>query len=278
MVHWLLVVGAFLAAWWGPHLALAAWSAAPPWLGFAWDLYWAMSLLCLRDLFDHGRAVLTALAAAEPLPAARAAVARLVGRDTAPMDRGAVVRATIESMGENLTDAVLTPLWGLCLAGLPGLIVVKACSTLDSMVGYKNDRYLRFGWAGARSDDALNWLPARLSPLVIALAACVLRVARTPMHPYAALRAAWRWHAVLPSPNSGWAEAAYAGALRARLLGPIFKGGTVVNDLWMGDTLWPHDLGEAHLRRALALTMVSGWIAVLVGVPLAMVCARWWPS
>jgi adenosylcobinamide-phosphate synthase len=96
----------------------------------------------------------------------------LVGRDTEGLDRGAVVRATIESLSENLTDGVMTPLWALCLFGLPGLILVKAVSSLDSMVGYRNERYRRFGWAAARSDDLVHWLPARLSVPLPTLSRC----------------------------------------------------------------------------------------------------------
>lgn len=257
VVHWVLVVGAALLAWWLPHRLL---TLIDPWAAWAWDVYAAYSLLCLRDLLVHGRRVLECL---QDLPAARQRVAMLVGRDTEQMDRGGVVRATIESLSENLTDGVLTPLWALCLCGLPGLILVKAVSSLDSMVGYRNQRYRRFGWAAARSDDLIHWLPARLSVPLIALAAAVLR-----LHPGTAIRTARRWHAMLTSPNSGWSEAAYAGALRVRLLGPIRYHGELVNETYMGEDAWPAELDASHLARALRLTLICGLLALVLGVGL----------
>jgi adenosylcobinamide-phosphate synthase len=258
MLHWLLVVGGALAAWWLVRTGLMR---LHPWLAVGWDLFLAYSLLCLRDLVDHGRRVLVRLG---DLPAARAQLRWLVGRDTEHLDRGGIVRATIESLAENLTDGVLTPLWALCLFGLPGLIVVKAVSSLDSMVGNRTPRYARFGWAGARSDDLAHWLPARLSVPLIALAAWLLRE-----HPRLAVQRALRDHARLPSPNSGWSEAAFSGALRVRLLGPIDKRGVRVNEDFMGEPDWPADLGAGDLRRALRLTLAAGLLALPVGLALA---------
>jgi adenosylcobinamide-phosphate synthase len=258
LLHGLAVVSTAVAAWWLVHLGLGR---IHPWLATAWDLFVAYSLLCLRDLLDHGRRVLQRLG---DLPAARRQVGFLVGRDTGQLSRAAVVRATIESLAENLTDAVLTPLWALCLLGLPGLLVVKAVSTLDSMVGYRSGRYARFGWAAARSDDVLNWLPARLSVPLIAVGAWLLR-----LDPVRAVTAARRWHRMLPSPNSGWSEAAFAGALRVRLLGPIRRQGRLVGEAFLGDPGWPADLGACDLERALSLTLVSGLLAVPAGLGLA---------
>jgi len=258
LLHWLLVVGGALAVWWGVRLGLAL---AHPWLAIAWDCFIAYSLLCMRDLLVHGRRVLAAL---DDLPRARRRLALLVGRDTAPLQRDGIVRATIESLAENLTDGVLTPLWALCLFGLPGLILVKAVSTLDSMVGYRNARYGRFGWAGARSDDLVHWLPARLSVPLIALAAAALR-----LHPWLAIRTAWRDHARLPSPNSGWSEAACAGALRVRLVGPASYGGELRDYAYLGDPAWPTDLTGDDLRRALRLILLCCVLALGVGLGLA---------
>ncbi|WP_295403273.1 adenosylcobinamide-phosphate synthase CbiB [uncultured Thiocystis sp.] len=263
MLHWLLVVGGALAAWWGARLGLGL---LHPWLVPAWDLFVAYSLLCMRDLLWHGQRVLDAL---DDLPTARQRLSLLVGRDTAHLPRDGIVRATIESLSENLTDGVLTPLWALCLCGLPGLILVKAVSSLDSMVGYRNERYGRFGWAGARSDDLIHWLPARLSVPLIATAAAVLN-----LHPRLAFRAAWTDHAMLPSPNSGWSEAACAGALRVRLIGPIRYGGRLVTEQYMGDPDWPADLDGAHLRQALRLMLVCCLLAVGVGMSLGALVWR----
>ena len=257
-LHGLLVVGGALATWWGVRYGLNVLHPGAAWL---WDVLLAYSLLCLRDLLDHGRRVLVALG---DLPTARRQLSHMVGRDTEHLPRDGVVRATIESLAENLTDGVLTPLWALCLLGLPGLIMVKAISSLDSMVGYRNDRYRRFGWAAARSDDLIHWLPARLSVLLIAAAAALLN-----LHPQLVGPAAWRYHGLLASPNSGWSEAAFAGALRVRLIGPIRYGGQQVTETFMGDPDWPADLDAADLDQALRLLRVCGLLALAVGLALA---------
>ncbi|MBK1655710.1 adenosylcobinamide-phosphate synthase CbiB [Allochromatium vinosum] len=262
VIHWGLVVGTALGVWFGVRLGL---DAIHPWLAFGWDLFIAYSLLCTRELLEQGWRILRDL---DDLPAVRQRLSRLVGRDTEPLQRDGVVRATLESLSENLTDGVLTPLWAFCLFGLPGLILVKAISTLDSMVGYKNERYARFGWAGARSDDLIHWLPARLSVPLLALAALLRRE-----HPLLAFRAAWRYHALLPSPNSGWSEAACAGALRVRLIGPVWRRGRLINELYMGDPDWPADLGAGDLRRGLWLILTACLLAFAAGVgvmPLAL--------
>lgn len=257
--HWILVVGAGLSVWWAVHCLLALLN---PWMAWLWDVYLAYSLLCLRDLLIHGRRVLVSLG---NVPEARRRVAMLVGRDTERLDRGGVVRATIESLSENLTDGVLTPLWALCLFGLPGLILVKAASNLDSMVGYRNPRYHCFGSAAARSDDFVHWLPARLSVPLIALAAGLMR-----LHPRLAISAARRWRGMLASPNSGWSEAACAGALRVRLIGPISYHGELVNNAFLGDEDWPSDLDASHLQQALRLIFISGLLALGLGLILTL--------
>jgi adenosylcobinamide-phosphate synthase len=255
---WLLSVGGALLGWWAVHLALAR---VHPWLAFGWDAFIAYSLLCTRDLIGQGQRVLAAL---DDLPQARHELQMLVSRDTRALPRAGIVRATIESLSENLTDGVLTPLWALCVFGLPGLILVKVVSNLDSMVGYKTERYALFGWAGARSDDLVHWLPARLSVAVIALAAALLR-----LHPGSVLPTARRYHAMLPSPNSGWSEAACAGALQVRLVGPIWHQGRLVNEAYMGEPGWPAELDGDDLRRALQLILTASLIALAIGLGLA---------
>lgn len=256
-LHGLAVTMGALGAWWLVHLGLGV---LHPALGWLWDAYIAYSLLCTRDLLDHGRRVLAVL---DDLPAARERLRWLVSRDTEGLDRGAVVRATIESLAENLTDGVLTPLWALALFGLPGIIVAKAISSLDSMVGYRTERYRRFGWAAARTDDLLHWLPARLSVPLLAAAAAL-----TGQHWRGVWPAARRWHGVLPSPNSGWSEAAAGGALRVRLAGPVSYHGTWQDKPWMGDAAWPADLTADDLRRALRLAAVAAALAVVVALGL----------
>lgn len=259
---WLASLGGALGAWWLVHAVLAQ---LHPWLAFGWDLFIAYSLLCTRDLLSQGRRVLLALQQhPADLPRARRELQMLVSRETERLSSAGVVRATIESLSENLTDGVLTPLWALCLFGLPGLILVKVISNLDSMVGYKNARYERFGWMGARSDDLVHWLPARLSVPLIALAAALQGLHARLVGP-----AALRYHAMLPSPNSGWSEAAFAGALRVRLVGPIWHHGQLVNTAYMGAPDWPSELGAEVLHQALRLLLLCCLIALGVGLVLA---------
>jgi adenosylcobinamide-phosphate synthase len=258
VLHWLIVVGGAFAGWLAMRLLLAR---IDPKLTLLWDIFIGYSLLCTRDLFDHGRIILRHLDT--DLTLARHFLSRLVGRDTGQLQQDGVVRATIESLAENLTDGVLTPLWALCLFGVPGLVIVKTISTLDSMVGHRTAPYQQFGWAAARSDDWIHWLPARLSVGVFALAAAILR-----LHPRLVIKTAQRDHGLLPSPNSGWSEAACAGALRIRLLGPIHRHGEQVNTKFIGDPDWPMALTAHDLQQALRLIMACSVIAVGIGLAL----------
>lgn len=259
LAHLLVLASASLGCWYLVRQGLAA---LHPLLAWLWDLALAYSLLCTRDLLDHGKRVLAAL---DDLPLARERVRWLVSRDTGQLNRAGVVRASIESLSENFTDGVLTPLWALALFGLPGLILVKVVSSLDSMVGYRNARYGRFGWAAARLDDLMHWLPARLSVPLIAAAAALLGE-----HWRQVPRAALAWHAVLASPNSGWSEAAAAGALRLRLAGPGWYHGERVERPWIGAWDWPAELDGADLRRALRLIGVA---SVMAAVAAAGLCS-----
>ncbi len=257
VIHWLLVVGAALGIWFGLHCAL---ELIHPALAWGWDLCVAASLICNRSLLEQGWQVLRCL---DNLEAARLEVANLVGRDVEHLDRAGIVRAALESLSENLTDGVLTPLWALSLFGLPGLILVKSISTLDSMVGYRNERYERFGWLAARSDDLIHWLPARLSVLLIAFASLL-----TGGHPWLAIRTAWRHHRILPSPNSGWGEAACAGALRVRLVGPLWRKGRLLEMGYLGDPEWRVDLEPHDLSRGLRLIGVAALLSIPIGLGL----------
>jgi adenosylcobinamide-phosphate synthase len=213
--------------------------------GLAVTALLASSLLAQRSLYAHVQAVAEALDGAG-LVAARAAVARIVGRDVAKLDAPGVCRAAIESLAENFSDAVVAPAFFLALLGLPGGACYKALNTADSMIGHKSERYLAFGYAAARLDDLANLVPARLSALLVVLAA-VLVAGASP-------RGAWqtalndsRGH---PSPNAGWPEAAFAGALGLRLGGPRSYGLMAVEDAWIGAG---RDPDPRDIFRALAL-------------------------
>ena len=243
-------------------VAAAAWH---PWAGVLLHLFALYSLLALGSLLGHGRRIEDALRE-DDLPRARAAVSQLVGRDTAPMDSAACRRAAVESLSENLTDGVVSPLFWYVIGGLPLLVLFKIVSTMDSMVGYRTPRYLRFGWCGARLDDAMNYLPARAAWLLIAAAAAFLPGCSARK----ALSAGLADHAVLPSPNSGWSEAAAAGALQRRLIGPIWSGGELVTSLWIGAPADAPLSTAADYDRAARLVSVAGLVAALMAALLTL--------
>jgi len=236
-------------------LGLAGWLA---WIFHALVLY---SLIALGDLLRHAWRVEFALSN-QSLAAARLAVAMLVGRDVDRMDEAACRRATIESMSENLPDGFVSPLFWYVVAGLPGLVAFKVASTMDSMIGYKTRQYRQFGWCGARVDDLMNYLPARLSALLIVAVAVVTPNCSARM----ALRIALAQHSALPSPNSGWSEAAMAGAIRRRLVGPIWNDGTLVTEIWLGDPSDPPASSGRDMLRAATLVLGAGLAAAVLAL------------
>ncbi|QSR27079.1 cobalamin biosynthesis protein [Nocardioides aromaticivorans] len=211
---------------------------------------------------DREAAAVSRLLAGGRLPEARVQLTHLVGRDTSRLEEGEVVRATLESLAENTSDAVVAPLvWG-AVAGVPGLLGYRAANTLDAMVGHRSPRYERFGWAAARFDDLLN-LPG--SRLTAALA--------TGIGPDRA--GAWRtWRrdaAGHPSPNAGPVEASFAGALGIRLGGTNDYAGRIEHRAVMGDGPLPD---RTDLDRARTLARRVGAGAVLVAATLAAARAR----
>jgi adenosylcobinamide-phosphate synthase len=254
----LLVTGTAGGAAWG-LLALAGY--VNPWARLAVAVvltYWG---LAARSLARETRAVLEPCRKGD-WPEARRRLARIVGRDTHDLPPEEIYRACVETVAENTTDGVVAPLFYAALFGPVGLWVFKAISTLDSMVGYRSERYRRFGWASARTDDLANLLPARLTYLLIALAALLTRG-----DAWGALRVGWRDGRKHPSPNSAWAEAAMAGALGLRLGGPATYHGVPSIKPHLGDPGEP--LTADTVGRAIRLMLVTAWAALLVLVPPA---------
>jgi adenosylcobinamide-phosphate synthase len=239
-------------------------SPSTAWLLHALLLY---SLLALGDLLHHVWRIERAVRDGD-LARARRAVGALVGRDTDRMDGAACRRAAVESLSENLTDGFVSPLFWYVLAGLPGLVVFKVVSTMDSMVGYKTPRYLRFGWCGARLDDVMNYLPARLTWLVITAVASLLPACSGPK----AWRVGLRQHGLLLGPNAGWSEAATAGAIQRQIVGPIWLKGVQVTDLWIGDAADRPLETAADLTRAVVLVTLCGLSVAAAG---ALALMRW---
>jgi adenosylcobinamide-phosphate synthase len=231
------------------------------WIGWFIHGFIVYSLLALGDLLRHVWRVEQALARND-LATARAEIGHLVGRDTEVMDAAACRRAAVESLSENLTDGFTSPLFWYLIGGLPGLVLFKVVSTMDSMVGYKTPRYLEFGWCGARLDDAMNYLPARLTWLLIGGVAAVL----PRLSGRKALIVGLRQHSVLPGPNSGWSEAATAGAIQRRLVGPIWMQRRLVTDTWLGDVTDPPLTTHDDVTLALVLVTVSGIVAAAISI------------
>lgn len=220
-------------------------------------------MLAQRSLHDHVTAVADAFLR-DGLGGARQAVAAIVGRDPQALDEAGVCRAAVESAAENLSDGVVAPAFWYLLGGLPGLLAYKALNTADSMIGHRSDRHRHFGWATARLDDVANWLPARLSSLLVVAAAWTMPDGE-PLEAWRAVRRDADRHR---SVNAGWPEAAFAGALGLRLAGPRAYGGVTVDDAWMGDgraAATPEDIRRslALFRRACAALAV---LAVLLAV------------
>ncbi len=233
--------------------ALGAALAALP--GRAVDVILGAILLAHRSLVDHVAAVAAGLRLS--LAEGRRAVAMIVGRDTAGMDGPAVARAAIESGAENFSDGVVAPALALGLFGLPGLLVYKAVNTADSMIGYRTERHREFGWAAARLDDVLNWIPARLTAVLI-------RRAAGGAGTWAAVRADARLHR---SPNAGWPEAALAPALGVALAGPRSYHGRL-QDFPYVNAAGRRDAGPADIDAAIGL-LWRAWAAGL-GIVIAL--------
>lgn len=242
----LVVVAAVL-----PAALIQAW--AGPWVAavLAWPL------VAARSLDQHLRAVARPLAAGD-LAGARAATAMIVGRDVTRADAPALARASLESLSENASDGIIAPLFWAALVGLPGIAAYKAINTMDSMIGHRTPRHADFGMVAARLDDAVNLIPARLTAVLIALAAGP--------RAGAALRVAWRDAGAHRSPNAGWPEGAMAGALAVRLSGPRVYADRIAEEPWLNGAA--PDPGAAELWRGIALIrrtcLLAG--AALIGV------------
>ena len=239
---------------WGFASACDRLGPLPSLIGRALLIYWG---LAARSLGTEALRV----ANEADLVTARRLLARIVGRDTATLDRPEICRACVETVAENANDAVIAPLFWFAVGGPAGLWIYKAASTLDSMVGYRDDRYRALGWASARLDDLLALVPARLTWLLI--------VAASPLaggSVRGAWRIGWRDGRKHPSPNSVWGEAAMAGALGIALGGPSTYGGVPGFKPLLGDHGDPLDPNT--VRRAVRLMWLTSGLAVVLVLAL----------
>jgi len=254
VLFWILVTGGF---------TLTVWITVR--IGHAWcTVYWIYALLACRDLDVEASRVIHTLENDDP-QAARKWLAWIVGRDTAHLDEPEIVRATVETVAENLSDGVVAPLFWLAVGGPVAMAAYKAINTLDSMVGYRNERYREFGWASARIDDLANFVPARLTAVLIWIAALL-----PGLDARRAFSITLRDGGSQPSPNSGYPEAAVAGALGVQLGGVNFYQGRPSVKAAMGDPLRPLECGVfrrvrtlLYASEALSVAMILGCIAWL---------------
>lgn len=254
----LLVLLIVSASYWLPTLLLrlaGSWRAEAEAAVEVWLLY---TTLAVKSLGDHVFVVYQALARGD-LPAARQAVSRLVGRDTARLDQEEVCRAALESAAESAGDGIVAPLFYAFLGGAPGALAYKAVNTLDSLLGHKDERYLHFGWAAARLDDLANFLPARLTALLLAVGGSLRGYDGR-----GGLRAVARDARLHPSPNSGYPEAALAGLLGVQLGGLNYYRGVPSFRPFLGDPREP--LRPSHLLSALRVVRAAAWLALLGGL------------
>ena len=219
------------------------------WLGPIADVVTVAILLAHKSLVEHVSDVAQSLRMS--LFSGQRSVAMIVGRDTTEMNTEQVSRAAIESMAENFSDGFVAPVFWFLVAGLPGIIIYKAINTSDSMIGYKNRTFKDFGWATARVDDVLNWIPARLSAL------CIWAITGFPVK--------WRLIAqnakLHRSPNAGWPEAAMAYALEISLSGPRSYEGQMQKFPWV-NPIGRKNIGPSEIDNAIRILWAT-WVGVL---------------
>ncbi len=237
-----------------------------PAAGFAVETLWCWQSLALKGLAEESGRVQRELEKGD-LPAARRAVARIVGRDTQELSAEGVTKAAVETVAENFSDGVAAPLFYMLIGGAPLALTYKAVNTMDSMVGYKNDRYLYFGQAAAKLDDAANYIPSRLAAL------CWIGGAFLAGQDG---KNAWRiWHRDRrnhASPNSAQTESACAGALGVQLAGPASYFGKLVEKPTIGDpdrSVEPEDIARAN-----RMLCAAGGLALAAGLGLKALTGR----
>ncbi len=254
----LFAVSLIVACWSISSLLMCAARWYNPMAGMVTEVVMLFFCLSARSLYDAGMEIYHLLWKGQ-VDSARTKLSFIVGRDVQHYQADDIARATVETVAENFVDGVLSPLFFAAIGGAPLAMTYKMVNTLDSMVGYKNERYIRFGRIAARIDDVANYVPARLSVAAITIAAGVLSIKKGWLAMATAAKEGHR-HS---SPNAGYPEAAFAGALAVKLNGPNHYGGRLVDKPYIGAGFGP--AGLTHLRMAcelmLVATMLSGFFA-----------------
>ena len=237
----------------------------PP-LAFVVEVVWCAQALAVKNLKDEAVKVYRALTTST-LEESRKAVARIVGRDTGELERAGVICATVETVAENFSDGVIAPLSFMLLGGAPHALCYKAVNTMDSMVGYKNARYLYFGRAAARLDDIANFLPSRIAALLLIASAAL--TGENAARAFQIWKRDRRRH---ESPNSAQCEAAMAGALGVRLCGPASYFGQRKEKPYLGDDLRPVDAGD--ILRACRMELAGSILGLSLFCGLRLLIVR----
>jgi adenosylcobinamide-phosphate synthase len=258
---WLLVAGGSFML---PFLLLKACAKAGPYLRFALESLMCWQVLAAKSLKDESVKVERALKD-EGLEAARRAVSMIVGRDTERLDEAGVIRAAVETVAENTSDGVIAPIFYIALGGPLGGCLYKAANTMDSMVGYKNDRYIDFGRCAALFDDVVNYIPARLAALELVLAAYL-----TGMDGKNAWRIWKRDRRNHASPNSAQTESAVAGALGLRLAGDAVYFGKLHKKPFIGDDLRPIEPEDIRRSHKLMFAATGEMLVLALAVMLSI--------
>ncbi|MGN7411528.1 adenosylcobinamide-phosphate synthase CbiB [Paenibacillus sp. SAF-068] len=257
----IVIAGGSFAITWGLVYVLGL---IHPVIAAAAEVVLIATTIASKGLKDAGMEVYRHLKQ-QDWPAARRSLGMIVGRDTAHLDEPEVVRGTVETVAENIVDAIVSPLFYALIGGAPLAMTYRAVNTLDSMVGYKNDKYLHLGWASARLDDVANWIPARLTAILLIVGAWFMK-----MNARGAARMVARDARLHPSPNSGFPESAVAGALGIRLGGHNVYHGVASFRAYMGEATRPMEAEDIVRTSRLMFWSAGAFVVLCVFITLGV--------
>lgn len=257
----IVIAGGSFAITWGLVYVLGL---IHPVIAAAAEVVLIATTIASKGLKDAGMEVYRHLKQ-QDWPAARRSLGMIVGRDTAHLDEPEVVRGTVETVAENIVDAIVSPLFYALIGGAPLAMAYRAVNTLDSMVGYKNDKYLHLGWASARLDDVANWIPARLTAILLIVGAWVMK-----LDAKGAARMVTRDARLHPSPNSGFPESAVAGALGIRLGGHNVYHGVASFRAYMGEATRPMEAEDIVQTSRLMFWSAGAFVVLCMFITLGV--------
>ena len=262
----ILVGGVVIGVWGSVYLLLHLAGRIHPYLAQMCTLILIFTTLAVKDLKVESMRVFHALEKKQ-LDSARSKLSLIVGRDTANLDNQQIVRATVETIAESTVDGIVAPLFYALIGGAPLALAYKTINTLDSMVGYHNQRYAVFGWAAAKLDDLANFIPSRIAAVFLPLAALIAG-----NNAIGAFKIMFRDRCKHPSPNSGIAEAAVAGALGVQLGGMNYYNGSASPRPLIGDN--NRTLSEVDIKKSINISYICSLLVLLTGIALLILIER----